>query len=41
MRLARPASRLPAQWSLPAEAAELRETLVDLRRWIARGQSAA
>jgi predicted acylesterase/phospholipase RssA len=41
MRLARPASRLPAQWRLPAEAAELRETLVDLRRWIARGQSAA
>jgi predicted acylesterase/phospholipase RssA len=41
MRLGRPASRLPAQWRLPGEAAELRETLVDLRRWIARGPSAA
>ena len=38
---ARHASRLPAPWRLPGEAAELRETLVDLRRWIAKEKSAA
>jgi hypothetical protein len=32
-RLRRPAGRLPALWLLPETAADLRETLVDLRRW--------
>ena len=36
MRLGRPGSRLPAPWRLPGAAADLRETLVDLRRWIAK-----
>ena len=37
MRLRRPAGRLPAPWRLPATAADLRDTLVDLRRWLAGG----
>ncbi len=36
MRLGRPPSRMPAPWRLPTEAADLRETLVDLRRWLAK-----
>lgn len=41
LRHARHARRLAAPWRLPGEAAELRETLVDLRRWIAKDKSAA
>jgi NTE family protein len=41
MRLGRPAGRLPAPWRLPGTAADLRETLVDLRRWIAKDPSSA
>ncbi|MBK8323256.1 MAG: patatin-like phospholipase family protein [Betaproteobacteria bacterium] len=41
MRLGRPANRSPAPWRLPGAAADLRETLVDLRRWIARDPPAA
>jgi predicted acylesterase/phospholipase RssA len=41
MRLVRPGGRLPAPWRLPGAAADLRETLVDLRRWIAKDAPAA
>jgi hypothetical protein len=34
MRLRGPGRRLPAPWLLPAAAADLRDTLVDLRRWL-------
>ncbi len=41
MRLGHPGRWLPAPWRLPGTAADLRETLVDLRRWIARDAPAA
>jgi predicted acylesterase/phospholipase RssA len=40
-RLRRPARRLPAPWRLPGTAADLRDTLVDLRRWLAAGNRPA
>lgn len=36
LRHARPGDGRPAPWRLPETAADLRETLVDLKRWIAR-----
>lgn len=41
VHLDRPGRRMPAPWRLPGTAGDLRETLVDLRRWLAKGARTA